>query len=406
MSRPVRERDVLLVTAVCHFLSHFTMLVFPSLALVMADDLGLPFDRVLGLSLGMYMLYGLGALPAGVITDAWGRPRAMLVICLLGMAGCLAWVSRAPGPREIGTALAGVGLFASIYHPAGMAWISRDIRRRGWGLGINGVFGNLGVIAAPFAAGALAVTVGWRTAYLLLAIPALVAAAVAFTMGRGEPAPPAQRPATGGGRRRTAVSFGVLAVAMMLGGLAYRGQTLVLPAWFQQRLGSLMSVIDGWTWLPESGGTLMAATTLTSLAYLAGAAGQAWGGRLADRYDLRRVYLAFHFVTIPALILMGRLDGPPLLAAALVYAFFAFGMQPAENSLVAALTPPRLRSTGYGLKFVMVFGVGSLAVRLVEGWQRSDGLGAVFAHLAGFEVGLVAAVLALMFVSRGISLRN
>ncbi len=400
MSRPASDRDVLAVSGVAHFLAHFTMLAFPALVTVLAADLGLPFDRALGLGFWMYLLYGLGSLPAGVITDWWGRPRAMIVVCLVGMAGCSLWAAAADGVGALTAALAGVGLFASIYHPAGMAWISRDVARRGWGLGVNGVYGNLGVIAAPFAAGALATAFGWRAVYVALAVPAAAAAVFALLLGRGtKPVPRPARPAGGG--RRTAAAFAVLAVAMMFGGLAYRGQTVVLPAWFQQRLGVLEGLLGG-----ADDGAVLAASALTSLAYLAGAVGQMAGGRLADRHDLRTVYLGFHLATIPALLVMARSDGPLLLAAALVYSFFAFGMQPAENSLVAVLTPPRLRSTGYGLKFVMVFGVGSLAVKLAGEWERSEGLGSVFPRLAGFEVGLVVAVLVLLVVGRGLRLRN
>jgi len=106
------------------------------------------------------------------------------------------------------------------------------------------------------------------------------------------------------------------------------------------------------------------------------------GGVLADRHDLRRMYLLFHAASLPLLFLLGYLTDLPLLVCALAYAFFAFGMQPIENSLVAVLTPPRLRSTGYGLKFILTFGVGASAVQLVGHWQQSGGLAAVFPRLA------------------------
>ncbi len=163
----------------------------------MARDLGLPFQEVLGLSLGMYMLYGLGALPAGVLTDLWGRPRLMIAVCLAGMGVCALGVSRASGPREIVWALTGLGVFASIYHPAGMAWISRDVSRRGWGLGINGVAGNIGVVVAPLTAGLTAVTLGWRAAYVVLAVPSLAAAVLAVVLGRGAAPAPPNRPNRG-----------------------------------------------------------------------------------------------------------------------------------------------------------------------------------------------------------------
>lgn len=404
MNDRVRERNILLVTAVAHFLAHFYMLVFPSLALALRDEWGLPFDQVLGLSFWMYLLYGLGALPSGLLTDLW-RPRWMLAICLLGTSGCALLAALADGPAALRASLAGLGLAASIYHPAGMALISRGVRRRGSALGINGVFGNLGVVTAPFITGLLTVSLGWRSAYAVMAVPGLAAGVWALFL-RVEGDVPEPSRSRGASRRRIAVSFAVLCLAMMMGGLAYRGQTLVLPAWFAERIGFLVDAIAGAGWLPRTGGSLLAATTLTSVSYLAGAAGQVVGGRLADRHDLRRMYLLFHAASLPAMYLLGSLSDAPLLLCAMCYAFFAFGMQPIENSLVSALTPPRLRSTGYGLKFILTFGVGAAAVPLVGGWEQAGGLAAVFPKLSGFIVLLLALASLLWAVSRRMDLRN
>lgn len=408
-ARERHERDVLTVTAAAHFLVHCTLLVFPALASALGREFGLPFDRTVALGFPMFLLFGLGALPAGLLTDALGRPRIMLLVCLGGMGLSLLAAATADGPEALRWSLASLGLFASIYHPAGMAWLSRDMSRRGWALGVNGVFGSLGEIAAPVTAGLLAALLGWRGVYVVLAVPALAAVVLAWRGGAG--ARPPLMPAAAAGpapsRPRVAWSFAALAGAMMLGGIVYRGQTVVLPTWFELRFAALADRVAGLGLVSPDDAGMVTATALTSLVYLAGAAGQLVGGRLADRHDLRRIYLLFHLATIPCLLLMGSLGGAGLLAAALVYSFFAFGMQPPENSLVASLTPPRLRSTGYGLKFILTFGVGALAVRLVGAWSTDDGgLGVVFPRLAAVAGLLVGMVLVLMFVSRKMRLRN
>jgi len=403
------ERDVLAVTAAAHFLVHCTLLVFPALATALGREFGLPFDRTVALGFPMFLLFGLGALPSGLITDAVGKPRIMLLVCLGGMGASLLAAARAGTPEQLRWSLAGLGLFASIYHPAGMAWISRDMRRRGWALGINGVYGSLGEIAAPVTAGLLAALLGWRGVYAVLAVPALVALLLAWRGGAGA-RPPVQEPVSGGAkppRPHVVRAFAALAGAMMLGGIVYRGQTVVLPTWFELRFTAAADWVAGLGLVSPENAGMVTATALTSLAYLAGAAGQLVGGRLADRHDLRRVYLAFHLATIPCLLLMGAASGVGLLAAALVYSFFAFGMQPPENSLVASLTPPRLRSTGYGLKFILTFGVGALAVNMVGAWSTDDGgMAVVFPRLAVVAGMLCAMVLVLMGVSRGMRLRN
>lgn len=381
LSVRVRERNILVVTAIAHYLTHLYMLVFPSLALALRPAFDLPLDAVLALSFWMYLLYGLGALPAGILSDLV-QPRAMLIVGLFGMGGCAVAASRADSPQALRWTLAGLGLFASIYHPAGMALISRGIQRRGWALGFNGAFGNLGIVSAPFLTGLLAASLGWRSTYLILGLPGLLAGMVALFLQVDGFAERDAAPAGVRGRKRQAAAFTLLCLAMMLGGIAYRGQTLVLPAYFEERIAFLVDAIEGMAWWPALGTRTVAATLLTSLAYLAGVFGQMAGGALADRHDLRKLYLLFHGISLPLLFWLGSLADLPLLLCALAYAFFAFGMQPIENSLVAVLTPPRLRSTGYGLKFILTFGVGSIAVHLVGIWQQSGGLAAVFPRLA------------------------
>ena len=395
----VRERNILIVTAAAHYFTHLYMLVFPSLALTLRPALHLPLGEVLLLSFWMYLLYGVGALPAGILSDLL-RPRFMLILCLFGMGSCALVASRANSPTSLKWALAGLGLFASIYHPAGMALISRGVSRRGWAFGFNGAFGNLGIVSAPFLTGLLAVSVGWRSTYLILGIPSLLFAVVAlFLRVDGYTAEDISL-ARGGRGRNKAFAFAILCVAMMLGGIAYRGQTLVMPAYFEERIAFLVDAIQRVQWWPATGTKTVAATFLTSLAYVAGVFGQMVGGLLADRYDLRKLYLLFHGASLPLLYLLGHLANLPLLFVALGYAFFAFGMQPVENSLVAVLTPPRLRSTGFGLKFILTFGVGSFAVHLVGRWQQSSGLAAVFPLLALCILLLLISAAILWWVTR------
>ena len=87
-------------------------------------------------------------------------------------------------------------------------------------------------------------------------------------------------------------------------------------------------------------------------------------------------------------------------------AFFALGMQPIENSLFAVLTPERWRSTAYGLKFVLTFGVGSSAVWMVRAVAERSGWHAVYGVLAWVVLALVCFVGLLFVATRGRETRN
>jgi len=101
-------------------------------------------------------------------------------------------------------------------------------------------------------------------------------------------------------------------------------------------------------------------------------------------------------VSLPLVVLIALLGEQYLVAAAAAYVFFALGIQPIENSLVAHFTPRQWRSTGYGFASILVFGVGALAVYVV-GWVSEAG-GLIFL--------IIVHILFLLHETRGVTLRN
>ncbi len=130
--------------------------------------------------------------------------------------------------------------------------------------------------------------------------------------------------------------------------------------------------------------------------------GQMLGGKLADRFDLRYAYLAVHAASVPFLLAMAWTTDYVLAACAAMYVFFSLGMQPIENSLVAALTPARWRSTSFAIKFILVFGVGATAVHLVGKVKAAYSLEAVYVFLAAVAFLLVSSILGVIIASRKI----
>lgn len=382
------ERRILGVTGIAHFATHFFEQMFPTAAVAIALEVGRPIGEVLGWSFLSYLLFGLGALPAGFLTDRW-QARRMLQICLLGLGGSSLLVASSSSGPALVLSLGALGLFASIYHPAGMSLLASGVRARGRALGVNGIFGNVGIALAPAATAGMIAWVGWRGAYAGLGVVVLAVGIVSLSSRLEEPDRGAEevepRAANGVDRR---ILFAILCVCMVLGGLAYRGTTLAAPAVFAERFSATHFGIA------------------VSVVYLIGTISQYVGGRLADRHDLRQLYLAFHALSLPALAWMIHGAGVPLFAAASVYVFFALGMQPIENSLVAKLTPPAWRSTSYGIKFVLAFGIGAFAAPLVERVEATGGWSGVYVVLTGTVTLLVAGAALLFFVSRRESISN
>lgn len=416
------RRRILVITSAVHFFAHFNILIFPAIAVPVMEETGMSLDQVLRLSFFMYLLYGFCGLPSGLIADRWNA-RGMLIVCAIGMGVACVMAAFSRDNFAFMASLALIGVFASIYHPAGLSVISKAIRDRGNALGINGVFGNFGIALSPFVTGFLTFFMGWRWAY---AVPGIIGIAsgllflglpVKEDLDDGEETwSESERRSSRGGSESERRSgeyengyvkyFMILCVALLMGGLAYRGHTLILPVYLEMRTEFLKGFIDGLSSVPYQGTGTLASTILASGAYVVGVLGQIVAGRMADRFDLRVLYLTFHLLSIPLLLMIAVFTGVPLFLAAAAYALFGLGMQPVENSLVAFFTPKKWRSTSYGIKFVLNFGVGSIAVYLVGWIDRAYDLSHVYFFNAIVVGVLVVSIVALSVWTRGIRVRN
>jgi len=383
-------------------------MIFPALAIPLMLSLEMNLADVLKLSFLMYLLYGLTALPWGMIADRFNN-RIILIIFFAGTGLGAILTAFSDARTSMMFSLAVIGFFASSYHPAGMGLISLGMKNRGMALGINGVAGNIGMISAPFTAGLLNWLVGWEATYLMIGTLSIIWGIMLFVVDIDET--PLQTevkenspsPENGNSNMKY---FLILCVIVTLAGLVYRGNSVVLPAYLELKASFLWDFLSGIDLHNLTGAKTAAATLLASLIYTIGIPGQIAGGRMADKYDLRWLYLAFYGLSLPFIILMGLVSQELLVISAGMYIFFALGMQPIENSLVAKYTPSRWRSTGYGIKFILVFGIGALAVYLVGWIKEAWSLGAVYLFAGGLISLLLLSVALLIWVSRGTTCRN
>jgi MFS family permease len=380
------ERNVLTTTCIGHFLSHFNMLVFPAVVLPLSSRLNLSLSDVLGISFWMYLLFGVTALPWGLAADRVGAKLLMGIyyggagLCSLA-AGI--WID---SPAALSVALAGIGLFSGIYHPTGLGLISKQIKRISYGMGINGMFGNLGLAMAPLMAGIVTWIWGPRAAYWVLGSANLMGLLVMAVL----PIPTESRSTVEKQDGNGGNGFLILLASMMLGGIAYRGATIILPAYFELRNQSIFQWLS--VHLPAGISANLVATTITSAIFLVGMFGQYMGGRVAERFSLQHSYLVFHLITIPAAFMMARAADMPLVILALIYFFFLLGMQPIENTLVSHLTPSHWRHSAFGMKFVLTFGMGALAVKAVEAIEKNFGITWVYPSLGCVSIVLVCTI--------------
>ena len=400
------EKKILWFACTGHFFTHIYELIFPALAIPLMLYFNTSLSEVLKLSFLMYLLFGVTALPWGMFADRFGKRRSLIIFFIGTGLGALL-TSSATSQTQMFWYLGLIGFFASIYHPVGMGLISVGIKNRGNGLGINGASGNLGLVMAPFAAGFLNWLAGWKITYILFgSISIALGILLFFVYIDEEPIYADNTDSSNNSSHNNIHYFYMLCFIFLLVGLAYRANNVVLPSYLELKAGFLFDFFKNIDIRNLDGAKTMAATMLASLIYIISTAGQVIGGRLADKYDLRWLYLIYHALSLPFVILMGLISQQLLVVATALYVFFALGLQPIENSLIAAYTPNKWRSTGFGIKFVLTFGVGSIAVYIVSWIKEIWQLNAVY-YFAGMVTFLIILfVMLLIWFSRGATCKN
>ena len=136
------KNNIIFITGLSHLIVHAQMMVFPTLLLLFQNEYQLGLDK-LGLmaTIGSFM-FGLGAIPAGIIEKYIGA-RTLLIIYQLGSAIGGIIIITANTPLQITIGLGTLGLSSSIYHPAGLTILSRNLDSLSKALGVHGIAGSL-----------------------------------------------------------------------------------------------------------------------------------------------------------------------------------------------------------------------------------------------------------------------
>ncbi|MFN4277903.1 MAG: MFS transporter [Ferrovibrio sp.] len=368
----------LVFSSLAHTYSHLFTLLYATVVLVLEREWGLSYAELFALSIPMSVLFGAAALPAGWMGDKWSA-SGMMALFFLGVGGCSIATGFANSPLGIGLGLAGIGLFAAIYHPVGIPWLVRNAVNRGRALGINGVFGSVGTAGAALVAGLLAELWGWRAAFIIPGILCLItgfgfvwARQANLLLDRGEDAVPQPAP----GKSDIWRVFWVMSATMLCTGLIYQATAFALPKVFDTRLSDFFN------------DSMLGIGGMVTIVYTCSALSQLVGGELADRYSLRGVYIAVQWLQIPVILIAMMLIHPALAPVAALMVSLNVAGQPAENSLLAKYTPPQWRGRAFGGKFVLTLGVSSLGVAVIPVIYRFTGtLDVLFILLAACAAG-------------------
>ncbi|MCA9266309.1 MAG: MFS transporter, partial [Planctomycetales bacterium] len=229
------EWRIVCLTSVGHALCHIVELAYLALLPAVMAEFALTADKAALLGVPGVVLFGVGALPSGLWADRRGPQEALQGYFGLVIAfSLLVYFSSSPVSLGIGITLLGAAI--SIYHPVGLAMLSRGCLNRGRAMGINGVAGSLGVATGPALGLAMATGWNWRATYLVIAALSALGLVYALVVRIEVPTVDVARAATKVDKpspRRFAV-LAIMFAAMLVGGFNYRCMITVLPSYLSR----------------------------------------------------------------------------------------------------------------------------------------------------------------------------
>ena len=332
---------------ISHFLDHFIMLVFAKAAYDAGRHFGMSYEEIIVYGLAGFVLFGGMAPVAAQLADRYSRSLMMVVYHFgIGIAAVLAGLAQSVW--QLGAAIGLIGVFAAIYHPVGIAMLIKSNRSIGFRLGINGVFGNMGVAAAPLIIGLLLTVGDWRLCFMASGL-FCIGYGVVFILALVEEAAPA-----GKAKSKMATGFapgwkmalGSMLLSTASGGFIFGAMTFVVPRYFEISL-------------PNVSTSVAITGLLASIVYAAASLSQIGVGWLIDRVAPKWVLFSIGFGQVIFVALAARFTDYALFFAMLVAMCFVFGQIPITDTILSRYVPDNWRARVLSVKFMVNLTIGA-----------------------------------------------
>lgn len=344
-----RDTGTLLLLGAAHSLNHSLFLVLPPLLGEISRDLGASFQSIGFIATVSFLLYGLGALVGGPLSDRFGEVKVIsLSIALAGASTAVFLLPKSLGVFSAGMYL--IAAWASFYHPTANTLISkRFVENTGGAMGVHGAAGSLGQILTPVVAYVLGIYLDWRFAFVFVGLLSVVVGLLLLRIPSPDGSPQTEKASL---RDLLAVpNIWIIIVFNVFIGLYQRGVELFFPAFLTASRGFSGEM----------------AAVANSAVLLFAVLGQLMGGWATDRWGAVRVLTVASMGMVAGILLL-LLTPFPVLGAALFVVVFGvafYGHQPAGTSLLGKVSPREMMGTAYGLMFFFAFGLGSVSTTIV-----------------------------------------
>ena len=351
-----------------HFLDHFIMLIFAKAAYDAGREFGLGYEEIIVYGALGFVLFGGMAPVAAQLADKFSRSFMMVLFHFgIGLTAIIAGFMKSV--EHLAIAIGLIGVFAAIYHPVGIAMLIKSNHKIGVRLGVNGVFGNMGVAAAPLITGMLLSLGDWRLCFTIPGLFCLIYGVI-FTLALKEDdsirAAKKTKPSDAFAPQwRRALA--ALALSTASGGFIFGAMTFVVPRYFEISMANVS--------------TSVAITgLLAAIVYAVASFSQIAVGWLIDRFSPKTIMLYIATGQAAFIFLAASHKDLALFAAMLLAMCFVFGQIPITDTILSRYVPDDWRARVLSIKFLLNLSIGA-SVLPICGLLLQTGL--TMAHLFG-----------------------
>ncbi len=345
-------------------------------------DLGINYLQA-GLLASAYSLTsGISQFFGGWISDRIDRKKAM-AIGLIGVGLCTLGVGFAPNYYYLLGILILQGIMAGWFHPSALASLTGYIEgaRRGKAISVHMLGGTIGFLIGPTLGAGISTLINWHYAFIILAIPAIVAGILALTVLKF-PAPTTSIEGKNQAIKQEKKLSGIINIFRSMIWIFL----LVLAV--QLLIGPGMSFVSLFL-VDKHGISTAAAAMWVSIIRAGGVAGSLLGGWFSDKFGRQRAVLTSLIFLGLSVYLLATV--PLNIGLAVVFVVYGMLMSMRETTMQTYLmdtSPPHLRATAFGL----YFGFGQEGSSLIQpGIGRLMdiiGIASVFNIIGYFGIGI------------------
>jgi len=377
-----------------HALDHFVLLIYPTVVIGLELVYGRPYSELIALSSAAFISFGVFSLPAGWLADHWSR-RNMMALFYIGCGVSLVGVALSPTLIALAIAMFSLGVFASIYHPVGMAMLIEASNARGRTLAFNGVCGNLGVSLAAGISAALATWFGWRAAFMT---PGVVAIATGILYvwvtpddrhhAKGRKSVPAVRLTP----RLAAVLFGLFIVIALTAGTVFNVLTIALPKIVDEDMAKNVPLI--------------LVGSIATAVLVCGGLAQLSVGRLVERIPAHILFAIITAIGFAGNLWAAFADGLALMVALAVAVAAIYGQVTVNDIVLARYTADAWRGRVYAVRYFLLFISAGIAIGMISLLHERGGFVLVLSVDAAIALAMFIATAALAMLVTQVEAAN